>query len=76
MIRPFMDAVKRRQFFFREMACDRFVGGDHEFFNYSMGDVALGADDVFRHALQVENDFRFRQIEIEIASDLAVVEDQ
>ena len=37
-----------------------------------MGDIALGADDVFRQPLQVEDDFRFGQIEVEIAARLAV----
>ena len=67
-----MDAVERREVFRRQFARHRFVGGDHELFDDAMGDIALGADDVFRQPLQVEDDFRFGQIEVEIAAGLAV----
>ena len=66
-----MDAIERRKIFSRELARHRFVGGDHEFLNDPVGDIALGADDIFRHALQVENDLGLRQIEVEIAARFA-----
>jgi hypothetical protein len=33
---------------------------DHEFFNNAVGDVSLGADDIYRQPLQVEDDLCFR----------------
>ena len=54
-----MNAVERGKILFGQMARDRFVGGDHEFFDDPVRYVALGAHDVFRQALQIENDFGF-----------------
>ncbi len=71
-IRSGMDTIERREIFSRELPRDGFVGGDHEFFDDPMGDIALGADDVFRQPLQIENDLGLRQIEVEIAARFAV----
>jgi hypothetical protein len=41
------------------VARHRFVGGNHELFDDPMGNIALGAHDIFRLPLQIENNFSF-----------------
>src|SRR5262245_47113881 len=47
------------------------IGGDHEFFNDSVGNVALGPNDVFRYALEIKDNLRLGQIEIQVPSGSA-----
>ena len=55
---------------------DALVGGEHEFFDQAMRDVALGARDAFHQAEFVELDDRLGKIEIDRAAALAfAVED-
>ena len=50
-----------------QLARDRFVGGEHEFFNQLMRFVILDALEPNRFAVFIEIHFHFREIEVERA---------
>ena len=56
----FVDAVERRDAFIFQIVGDAFVGGEHEFFDQAVGDVALGSGDAFHHAEFVKLDYGLR----------------
>ena len=49
----------------REIAVHRAIGGQHEFLDEAVGDVALAADDADHALLVIESDDLFGKIEID-----------
>ena len=60
-----MDAVEGCNAAFQQVAVDRAIGGQHEFFDQAVGDVAFAARDVGHVLLVVELDYAFGEIEID-----------
>ena len=61
----FMDAMQGIDAALQEITCDSAVGGEHEFFNEAMGDVAYAAPDADHALLIVELDDLFGEIEVD-----------
>ena len=72
LIWPLMHTIEKWKIFFLELAGYGFIGRDHELLDDPVSDVALRPHDIFRQALQVENDFRLGQIEVKAPSCLTV----
>src|SRR5262245_5338681 len=68
-----MDAIEQRKVLLLEMPGYRLISGDHEFFDDSVGDAALGAHDILRHPLDVEDNFCFGEIEIQVPAGSAAL---
>src|SRR5262245_38283926 len=71
-----MDTIEQWEILLLEMPGDRFIGGDHEFLYDPVGNVALGAHYIFRRSLNVEDNFRLWEIEIQVASASATFVNQ
>ena len=63
-----MDAEDKGDFAAVHMLGDRFVGGQHEFFNNRLGDRAGTFFNRNRHALVIQLDFQFRQVKVDRAA--------
>ena len=70
-LRRFVDAVQQRYFPVGQKTGHGLVGGQHEFLDDAVRQGPLGAQDLVRTALQIQHDFRFRQIEVETAAPTA-----
>src|SRR5262245_65602920 len=75
-IGPLMDTIEQWKILLLEMPGDRFIGGDHEFLYDPVGNVALGPHYIFRRSLDVEDNFRLREIEIQVPSASATLVNQ